>query len=1080
VRVNLLGPLQVDRDGAPVEVGGARLRALLACLALAGGRPVRAETLVDAVWDDGPPADETHSLQSLVSRLRRALGDSALVPADAGGYRLAVDPEAVDVARFERLADAGAAALAAGDHRTAAATLRDALALWRGAALSDVPAHRFAVAAATALESRRLSALADRIDADLALGDGRRLVPELEALLAGHPLDERFAGQLMTALYAAGRQADALTTYERVRAALDDALGVPPSPALQAVHLAVLRGDVAAADRTAPEPHAQRSNLTAPLTSFVGREAEIARIDALLDGGRLVTLVGPGGAGKTRLAREATSGWVDRVADGVWMVELAPVSDAVEIVPSILQSLGLRDTALVDRPGHRAPRDGLERLLDVLRDRDTIVVLDNCEHLIAPVAEVVETLLGACPRVRVVATSREPLAITGESLCPVPPLALPAPDAPAADAVTHPAVRLFADRAAAVLPGFAIDDATVGPAVEICRRLDGLPLAIELAAARLRSMPLEEIARRLDDRFRLLTGGSRTALPRHRTLRAVVDWSWELLSEPERRLARRLAVFGGAGATPESATAICAGAGIAPADVPDGLASLVDRSLLQVVPGTEPPRYRMLETIREYGLEQLAAAGEVEDVRSAHARWFADLAETADPQLRGPEQLAWFRRLDAERDNVLAGVRWLGDSGDAAGALRCAVSLLWFWLLSGSREESSSWLGFALAVPGEADPVDRAIAEAVRAATGENGPRDAQDPEVQAEMRAFLARIADVDDRERPLIAAARPVLTLMSGDAEGAGRLLEATLHHPDPWVRAATQLFCGARAENSGEADAARAHLLEALHGFEAVGDRWGAAMVLTIESGRRIHTGDLDGAQDAIGRARAVLEELSVAATVWVLDLRESDIALRRGDLVRAREAVRRIIDRTSVGGDDRVFAQTQLAAIELAAGDRDAARRALAPAAARLAEVGPRRGDYSHARAVLGALEVAIATAEGDLDRAARLLPDAYATAISTTDMPILAAVGLSLSGWLMARGDAGPAAEVLGAAAVLRGGDDPAHPEVIDLSARLRAALGDDAYAAAYRRGRAMTHEEAVARLDPASAAARSDAPAVGA
>ncbi|MFN8205105.1 MAG: BTAD domain-containing putative transcriptional regulator, partial [Solirubrobacteraceae bacterium] len=683
MHVGILGPLQVEHDGRPIEVGGGRLRALVACLALEAGRPVRADRLVEAVWDHGDQADAAHSLQSLVSRLRRALGGAELVPAAPGGYRLAVEPDAVDAARFERLADDGGAALARGDHAAAADLLAEALALWRGPALADVPDSTIAQAAAAALEARRLTALADRIEADLALGAGARVIAELESLTADHPLDERFSAQLMTALYAGGRQADALAVYERVRRALDAELGVAPSPVLQAAHLSVLHG--AAAPAPDPETPHRRSNLRAPLTSFVGREEELARIEALLADGvptdarpargdgaavrpeagprgvaRLVTLVGPGGAGKTRLAGEAAGRRVDDVADGVWMVELAPLTDPVEIVPAVIASLGLRDTALVDRPGHRAPRDGLDRVLDVLRDREAIVVLDNCEHLVTPAAELAETLLGACPRLRILATSREPLGITGESLVPVPPLPLPRPDAGAGDALADPAVRLFADRAAAVQPGFAVDDGTVEPVVEICRRLDGLPLAIELAAARLRSMPVAEIARRLDDRFRLLTGGSRTALPRHRTLRAVVDWSWELLGEPERRLARRLAVFA-AGATTESAAAVCAGAGIEPDDVPDGLAALVERSLLQVEPGSEPPRYRMLETIREYGLEQLAAAGEIEAVRGAHARWFADLAAAAEPRLRGPEQRQWYRRLDHERDNVLAALRWLGD-----------------------------------------------------------------------------------------------------------------------------------------------------------------------------------------------------------------------------------------------------------------------------------------------------------------------------------------------------------------------------------------------------------------------------------
>ena len=358
----------------------------------------------------------------------------------------------------------------------------------------------------------------------------------------------------------------------------------------------------------------RRSNLRAPVTSFVGRGPEIERIGALLGSSRLVTLVGPGGAGKTRLAGEALAGWVDRVAGGVWMVELAPVTDEVEVVPAVLAALGLREGALLDRPG-QSLRDGLERLLDALAERETILLLDNCEHLVGAVAELADRLLGACPNLRIVATSREPLAIAGESLAPVPPLALPAPGAAAAAALELPAVRLFADRAAAASPGFAVDERTAPAVVEICRRLDGLPLAIELAAARLRSMPVEQLAERLDDRFRLLTGGSRAALPRHRTLRAVVDWSWE----PARR-ARAPRSRGGwpcsAPARRRRARPPCATAD----DVLDGLAALVDRSLLQVVAGSDPPRYRMLETIREYGLERLDEAGELEATRTAHAR----------------------------------------------------------------------------------------------------------------------------------------------------------------------------------------------------------------------------------------------------------------------------------------------------------------------------------------------------------------------------------------------------------------------------------------------------------------------------
>jgi DNA-binding SARP family transcriptional activator len=389
VIVRILGPLAVDG----LEVGGGRLRALLARLALDAGRPVTTGALVDAVWDTDLPADQAHSLQSLVSRLRRALGDGGLVAQAPGGYTLFAE---IDADRFEQLAAEGRAAA---DPERAARLLREALALWRGPALADLAEYRFAAAAAARLEDLRLAALADRIEADLALGKGDRLVGELEALTAAQPLHERLAAQHLRALYAAGRQADALAAYERVRVRLSEELGVAPSPELQAAHLAVVRGEAAPA--SAPSP--RRSNLPAPVTSFVGREREIAHIDALLERSRLVTLIGPGGAGKTRLAREAVAGWVDRVADGVWLVELAPVTAEGEIVPAILGALGVREAAISERP--LAARDTLERLVDILAEREAIVVLDNCEHLIAAVAELAETLLAAAPRLRILATA---------------------------------------------------------------------------------------------------------------------------------------------------------------------------------------------------------------------------------------------------------------------------------------------------------------------------------------------------------------------------------------------------------------------------------------------------------------------------------------------------------------------------------------------------------------------------------------------------------------------------------------------------------------------------------------------------
>ena len=366
-------------------------------------------------------------------------------------------------------------------------------------------------------------------------------MPGLEVLAAEHPLRERLRGQLIRALYAAGRQAEALAAYEDLRRRLADELGVDPSPELQEIHLAVLRADPALA---APTPAASpRTNVPAQLTSFVGRDRDLTGVADLLDRHRLVTLVGPGGAGKTRLAGEVGVRVLDRFPDGVWLVELAPATGGDQVPQAVLAGVGL--PAAGPETDGSSPRDALGRLVDLVARRRALIVLDNCEHLVEAAAHTAGELLARCPDLRILATSREPLGITGEALAPVAPLGLPPAGATPELALEHPAVRLLADRAAAVRPGFAVDEVTVGPMVEICRRLDGLPLAIELAAARLRSLPVEEVAARLDDRFRLLTGGSRTALPRHRTLRAVVAWSWDLLEPAERQLADRLAVFPG-------------------------------------------------------------------------------------------------------------------------------------------------------------------------------------------------------------------------------------------------------------------------------------------------------------------------------------------------------------------------------------------------------------------------------------------------------------------------------------------------------------------------------------------------------
>ncbi len=1066
MRIAILGSLEVESGGRRVELSGARLQSLLARLAVDAGRPVTAMSLADAIWDGEPPRDESHALQSLVSRLRRALGDPGAILPSGDGYRLEIDPDDVDAGRFERLAAEGRAHLRDGDPERARQVLADALALWRDVPLTGLSAPAFAPTAAH-LTDLRVAAVCDRVQADFALGHAAEAVGELEALAEEHPLHERLIGQLITALYAAGRQADALAAYERVRARLSEELGVVPSPELQKAHLAVLQGT------PPPAPPARSNGAVAPLgarlTSFVGRERELERVADLLEHQRLVTLIGAGGAGKTRLASELADRWSAQGRGGAWMAALAPVAEPAAIGPALLTAIGLRETQLLSS-GKAAPAtgDAVTHVMEVLGDRTALLVLDNCEHLIGAVAELAERLLSGCSRLRILTTSREPLAITGETIVPVAPLALPDGEVSAAQALEVPAVRLFADRATAASAGFAVDEETVGDVVEICRRVDGLPLAIELAAARLRTMTLRQLAGRLDDRFRLLTGGSRTAMARQRTLRAVVDWSWDLLDDPERRMLGRLAVFPG-GVTVESAEAVCAGGPVHAADVFDLLGALVDKSLLQIEDGAAGngswARYRMLETIREYGLERAGEAGELGEIREAHARYYLALAREADPHLRGPDQVAWQQRLDAEHANLLAALRHLGDSGDARGACSMVVALLWFWLMSGSsRDEVLAWVGVARGLPGEAEPLDRVMVNAVHAlANVMPGQPGEGDP--YATLRTVLAQIADEDLSRHPLLAAVRPMLAV----AVGRDRMLELLAlseSHPDPWVRATAPFVRVQITENEGDVEGLRAALDESVAAFGEVGDRWGLGTTLAELAGLRILEGDLDGAESALEQSRALMNELAPRADNVMITLRLADVRARRGDVEGARAMLAAEMGARERYPEENAMLRISLAHLTFWAGDAAQARELAAEA---MREMGPTRGrrpEQGHVRAMVLAGVALLDLFEGEPAAADTLLPEAYTVAIATQDMPVVAMIGVGVATLAVHHDMSVPAAEILGAAAALRGAEDLTHPEIARLTAALRERLGDAGFNDAFGRGRAMDRDGALRRLDP--------------
>lgn len=1070
MRLLILGPLQVvSADGRTIEIGGARLRTLLVRLALDVGSVVTVESLVDALWPEAPPADPANALQSLVSRLRRALPESDVVRSVPSGYRLDLPREAVDAVEFERLALEGRRALRDGAVEVAAERLRTALGLWRGRALSGAGNEAFAASAAR-LEEVRLTAVEDRIEAEMATAvEHSYLVAELEEHVAAQPFRERLRCLLVRALHADGRRAEALAAVAEYRRLLADELGSDIGPELREVHLALLRSGPDGEPSGTPERRSggrPPGNLWVPLTSFVGRVDERSRVHKLLAEGRLVTLTGPGGAGKSRLATVAAAALADDFDGGVWLVELASVSDPADVPYALVSTLGLRDRGVIDAAA--SPGGAVDRLVEALSAAPTLIVLDSCEHLLDAVARLVEELLGRCSRLRVLVTSREPLGIPGETICSVPPLALPPQGASLTEAVRFPSVQLFVDRVAAVRRGFAATEENIGVLVEICRRLDGLPLAIELAAARLRSLPLNVLAARLDDRFRLLTGGSRTAGPRHRTLRAVVAWSWDMLDEEERRMAEWLAVFPGL-ITARSAGRLAGLDPPVPASVQDTLAALVDKSLLQVVSEDEQ-EYRMLETIREYGLQRLAEEGRLDEVRAEYAEFFLRLLEDAGPGLRSAAQPAWLSRLSVEHENLLAALHQATETGDSATALRLAAGLGPLWTVKGNHTEAVAWLRPVVRLSGPAPAELRRQATVWyllnRVMTG--GYAGAAS---SVEAPASGDPVPETGWLD-PVSALLEPIAALISDDVEEGHALIEERLSHPDPWTRAMLCLLRAFLKANHGDMAGVRQDLATAATGFRTVGDRWALTVALTWLANAQTMHGEFAAAVATLEESVALLHELdpsdgALLQRVWLAVTRA-----KQGDVERARADLHDIVASRTDASAARfvVFAHISLGDLARHAGRLADAERHYGDAVADL------RRAPTFASIFQGMLSCSLghlALAGGEPASARRHLEEAFALATESGDMPFVADVGVGVAWLCWQREDARAAAELLGAAHALRGSPDSLNPDVGKLVPQLVAALGEKAYEKAYARmstaDRVAAQQRIAAGLQPAPA-----------
>jgi predicted ATPase/DNA-binding SARP family transcriptional activator len=676
----ILGPLEVRANGRTVALGGARPRAVFAVLALHANQPVSAERLAVALWGEDAPASSVKTVQVYVARLRKALDDPERLVTTPAGYCLRVRPGELDAESFERHVADGREALAAGRAEHAAAELRAALELWRGPPLAELAAAPFAPPEIARLEEQHLAALEVRVEADLAAGRHAELVGELQQLTSQHPWRERLHAQLMLALYRSGRQADGLEAYRHAREILVEQLGVEPGEELNGLHQAILAHDPAidAVPTTPGAPSDVPGALPVPPSVLFGREADLAETEVLIGQmrTRLVTLVGPGGVGKTRLAIEAARRVAQDFRDGGRFVSLAGVAEPSDLAHAIGRVL-----AAPVREGE-PPTIALRRFL---RDRHLLLVLDNFEHLLAG-APLVGELLAACPELTVLVTSREPTRLAAERLYPVHPLELPPTAAPISEAelARYGAVAMFLDRVQAREPDFTLDEANAPYVREICRRLDGLPLALELAAARVGLLSPAELAARLDRALKVLAGGARDAPERHRTLRATIDWSLGLLTASEREAFTFLAVFA-SGATVTAAESVT-GASL------DTLDSLLAKQLLV----RRGDRLLMLETVREYALEQFAENADADTVQNRLAAWCLGMAREATPHLVRADRLRWLAKLDAELPNFLAALSWALETTRGELALQLAAELGAYWWATNRWQSGLLWINAAL------------------------------------------------------------------------------------------------------------------------------------------------------------------------------------------------------------------------------------------------------------------------------------------------------------------------------------------------------------------------------------------------
>jgi predicted ATPase/DNA-binding SARP family transcriptional activator len=1033
-RFYLFGVFHIESERGPVRLPRHKVESLLAYLLLHSEKHSR-EKLAALFWGDFPDAEARHSLRTALTTLRTYL-DPNLLLTDRETIQFNPNyPVWIDVVEFQKqldlnsqLSDLEVSVLS---DQAATSRLQSAIRLYQGDLLVDFY-DDWILLERDQYRVRYLEVLLRLTQEMRTRSEYEQAITLAQQVLASDLTNERAHQHLMFCFVASGDRSAALKQYETCRRLLQEELGVEPLPETTAL-FQWIKGTPSEGGAL----EARLTNLPIPLTSFIGRQRELAEIKQLLiplsqsgrgargEGSRLLTLTGAGGSGKTRLAIQTATELVDAFKDGVWWVELAALAEGTLVSQAVAKALSVPEVS--NQPL-------IEILINFLQPRQLLLVLDNCEHLLHACAHLAAELLGACPQLQILATSREALGLTGEVAWPVPTLSVPdRPDVSPRQLLRQfESTRLFVERAGAVKPDFDLTLQNAPAVTEICQRLDGIPLAIELAAARVKALSVEQIAARLDDRFNLLTQGSRTALPRHQTLRSTIDWSYDLLTEPERALFRRLSVFAG-GFTLETAEAVASDVvgqdAILSYNVLDLLSHLVDKSIVVVEHQEDITRYRLLETIRQYAWEKLSESGELEQQRSRHLAFFLHWAAEAEPKLRSAEQLIWLQRLKTEHDNLRAALQWAQETGEVETMLRLTGALFWFWVLHSYLGEGRGWLEQALAA-GEVSVPTSVRAQAFYGA-------------------AYLARV---------------------QGDFAGARRLVEQSiemwrvLNPADKSGLAHALVLLGWLMRDEGDPATGRSIIEEGVALLREQGDAWGLAWSLT-------RLGLVIRDQEDYALARSIIEE-SVPTwrelgDVWGLAEALHNLGLvayRRGDYEAAYSVMEEALSIRRRLGDKQQIAYSlhNLGVFTLAQGDPERAKSFFEQDLVRFREVGDKSG-------IVLALQYQglYAQLQGDEAQAQSFFEEGLKLAQETGPRWVSSNYLLGLAGVAAGRDQLERAARLCGAATANLAASasfwDAFECSYYERTVALaRAGLGEAAFALAEAEGQAMTLEQAVA------------------